>query len=211
MSALGRLAHAHAREAFRSIVGVILIGGRSRILVPGRIRVVGVVGGGIRVIIVNILVRRSIIGVVGLLIRLLTCVWIVVGHSRHCRRIPRQKWGQSLESQPHEHSLDLIALEPDLLSWVTLSWVTWEIVLGPSFYCSSVLEMVPHFVGRSLPTKPRRWSYFGVLAVTQTPSRRRIILFRLGLHSPLGAHEIRRRRRQDDVWSRWNLQPRCRG
>lgn len=87
MGLLWRLADAHAREAFRSIAGVKPIGAGPLSLVPCRTRVVGVgsvvgvVGRWIRVIIVNVLVRRRIIGVVRLLFRSLTRVWVVVGHS----------------------------------------------------------------------------------------------------------------------------------
>ncbi len=103
MGALGRLVDAHAREAFRSIVGVIAIGGGPLSLVPGCTRVVGCVvvddvgvGRGIRVIIVSILVSRRIIGVVRLLVKSLTRVWVVVGHSRRCRRIPRKIIGSKV-------------------------------------------------------------------------------------------------------------------
>jgi len=97
MSALWRLAGAHVRETFGSVASVILLAAAGpRSLVPGRSRVV--VGGGIRVIIVNILVCCRIIGVVGLLVKSLTRVWVVVGHSRHCRRIPRQSGEQSWNS-----------------------------------------------------------------------------------------------------------------
>ena len=102
MGVLWWLADAHAREAFRSIGGVKPIGAGPLRLVPGRARVVGVesvvdvVGRWIRVIIVNVLVRRGIIGVVRLLFRSLTRVWVVVGHSRHYRRNPRPKWEAKL-------------------------------------------------------------------------------------------------------------------
>jgi hypothetical protein len=78
---LWRLTDAHARDTLRSIAGVELVAAAAglRILVEVRIRVVVV--WRIRVI---MLVRRRIIGIVGLLVRLLTCVWVVVGHPQRC-------------------------------------------------------------------------------------------------------------------------------
>lgn len=78
---LWRLADAHARDTFRTIVGVDRLGaatGPGR-LVPGDIRkVVGWIRGIRRVI----LVRGRMIVIVGLLLLCIwIVVWIVVGHS----------------------------------------------------------------------------------------------------------------------------------